>query len=209
MRMDWLPVSAALLLTGALALCLGSFLLPSSEGTQDTLGIVQDQGGQWLTVAVILFIASVCLTLGLPTILTMFERRGRTLGMISGIVLEIGFIGTAGFAMLMVFFRALVVADALRENGLEDATSEAGLTAFLYVWIVGLYLGELLLGIALLRARSTPRWVPIALILHALSFPLASLLPDYLGKAMVLLLVVGFAGIAVQATSPANRRRLA
>ena len=31
--MDWLPVSAALLLTGALALCLGSFLLPASDST--------------------------------------------------------------------------------------------------------------------------------------------------------------------------------
>ena len=38
--MDWLPISAALLVTGALALCLGSFLLPSSDGTGDTLRIV-------------------------------------------------------------------------------------------------------------------------------------------------------------------------
>jgi hypothetical protein len=205
--MDWLPVSAALLLTGALALCLGSFLLPSSDGATDTLKIVQEQGGQWLTVAVILFIASVCLTLGLPSILTLFERRGRSLGMVSAIVLEVGFIGTAGFAMLMVFFRALVVSNALRDNGLDDATSEAGLTAFLYVWIVGLYLGELLLGIALLRAKTTPRWVPLVLILHALSFPVSSVLPEFLGKAMILLLVAGYAGIAIQATSPATRRR--
>jgi hypothetical protein len=205
--MDWLPVSAALLLTGALALCLGVVLLPSSDDATDTLNIVQDQGGQWLTVAVILFIASVCLTLGLPTILTLFARRGRSLGLISAIVLEVGFIGTAGFAMLMVFFRALVVSDALRDNGLNDAASETGLTAFLYVWIAGLYLGELLLGIALLRARTTPRWVPVALVLHALSFTVSSFLPEFLGKAMILLLVAGYAGIAIQATSPASRRR--
>jgi hypothetical protein len=205
--MDWLPVSAALLLTGALALCLGVVLLPSSDDATDTLNIVQDQGGQWLTVAVILFIASVCLTLGLPTILTLFVRRGRSLGLISAIVLEVGFIGTAGFAMLMVFFRALVVSDALRDNGLNDAASEAGLTAFLYVWIAGLYLGELLLGIALLRAKTTPRWVPLALVLHALSFTVSSFLPELLGNAMILLLVAGYAGIAIQATSPASRRR--
>lgn len=207
MRMDWLPVSAALLLTGALALCLGSFLLPSSDGTDETLDLVQQQGSQWMTVAVILFIASVCLTLGLPSILTLFDRRGRALGLISAIVLEIGFIGTAGFSMLMVFFRALVVSHALRDNGLEDATSEPGLTAFLYVWIVGLYLGELLLGIALLRARATPRWVPLALILHALSLVVAPVLPGYLVKATILLLAIGYAGIAIQATSPASRRR--
>lgn len=204
--MDWVPISAALLVTGALALCLGAFLLPSSDGTADTLRIVQHQGGQWLTVAAIFFLASVCLTLGVPAILTLFDRRGWALGMISALMLEVGFIGTAGFAMLMVFFRSLVITDALRDKGLEDASSEAGLTVFLAVWIAGLYLGELLLGIALLRARATPRWVPFALIAHALSFAVSRFLPDMLGKALVLLLVAGFCGIAIQATQPGPRR---
>jgi hypothetical protein len=207
--MDWLPVSAALLLTGALALCLGSFLLPASDDTTDTLRIVEDQGGQWMTVAVIFFLSSVCLTLGLPAILTMFDRRGWTLGMISGIVLEVGFIGTAGFAMLMVFFRSLVVTDAIRDKNIDDIASEAGLAIFLYAWIVGLYLGELLLGIALLRAGTTPRWVAFALILHVLTLPVSGVLPEYVSKATVLLLVAGFAGIAIQATSPRSGRRLA
>jgi hypothetical protein len=207
-RMDWLPISAALLVTGALALCLGTFLLPSSDGTGDTLRIVQDQGGQWLTVAAILFIASVCLTLGLPAILSLFDRRGWALGMVSGVVLEVGFIGTAGFSMLMVFFRSLVITGALRDRGLEDATSEAGLAVFLYVWIVALYLGELLLGLALLRARVTPRWVPLALVAHAVSVVLTPVLPDVVGKALILLLVAGFCGIAIQATAPSTRRRI-
>jgi hypothetical protein len=205
--MDWLPISAALLVTGALALCLGSFLLPSSDGTADTLRIVQDQGGQWLTVAAILFLASVCLTLGVPTILTLFDRRGWLLALVSAIVLEVGFIGTAGFSMLMVFFRSLVLTDALRDQGLEDATSEAGLTVFLYVWIIALYLGELLLGVALLRARATPRWVPLALIAHAVSVPISPYLPELASKALILLLVAGFCGIAIQATAPGTRRR--
>jgi hypothetical protein len=205
--MDWLPISAALLVTGALALCLGSFLLPSSEGTAETLRIVQHQGGQWLTVAAILFLASVCLTLGLPTILTLFDRRGWILALVSAIVLEVGFIGTAGFSMLMVFFRSLVITDALRDRGLEDATSEAGLTVFLVGWVIALYLGELLLGLALLRARATPRWVPLALIGHAASVLVAPVLPDPASKALVLLLVAGFCGIAIQANASTTRRR--
>ena len=207
--MDWLPVSAALLLTGALALCAGGFLLPSSDdgSASETLRIVQEQGGQWMAAAVILFIASVCLTLGLPAIMTLIQRRGWRIGLVAGIVLEIGFIGTAGFAMLMVFFRALVKTDALRGQNFDAVASEAGLAAFLYVWIIGLYLGELLLAIALLRARTTPRWVPVALILHVATFPLGDVLPEYLGKATVLLLVVGFAGIAIQATATPEARR--
>lgn len=206
--MDWLPVSAALLLTGALALCLGAFLLPSTDDAADTLRIVEEQGGRWLAAAAVFFLSSVCLALGIPAILTLFQNRGWVLGMVSVIVLEVGFIGTAGFAMLMAFVRSLVKADALRESGLDAASSEAGLTVFLYVWIAGLYLGELLLAIALLRAGTTPRWVPIALILHVLTLPLSSVLPDALGKASILFLLVGFAGIAVQATSPQHRRRL-
>src|SRR3954453_6285585 len=165
--MDWVPASAALLLTGALALGLGGFLLPSSDSPMDSVRIVQDQGGQWLTVAAILFIASVFLTLGLPAVLTLFWKRGWTLAMVSAVVLEVGFIGTAGFAMLMVFFRSLVVTNAIVDKGINDVASEAGLTIFLYTWIVGLYLGELLLGIALLRGAGAPRWVAYALILHA------------------------------------------
>lgn len=208
--MDWLPVSAALLLTGALALAAGAFLLPATgDGDADsTLRIVQQEGGQWMAAAVILFLASVCLTLGLPAIMTLLQRRGWRIGVVSGVALEIGFIGTAGFAMLMVFFRALVETDALVDKNFDAVASEAGLAAFLYVWIVGLYLGELLLALALLRARTTPRWVPLALILHVATFPLGNVLPEYAGKATVLLLVVGFAGIAIQATSADARRRL-
>src|SRR5262249_10950812 len=106
--MDWLPVSAALLLTGTLALCLGGFLLPQSEDAADSLRIVQQNDGQWMAAAVILFIASICLSLGLPAIMTLFQRRGWAVGVVAALVLEVGFIGTAGFAMLMGFFRALV-----------------------------------------------------------------------------------------------------
>lgn len=204
--MDWLPVSAALLVTGALSLCLGGFLLPQSESPAESLRIVQDQGGQWMAAAVILFIGSICLSLGLPAILTLLQRRGWTLGVIAAIVLEIGFIGTAGFAMLMGFFRALVHTDTIQAQGINDVASDAGLTIFLYTWIAALYLGELLLGLALLRSRTTPRWVPFALIAHVLTFPIADLLPEYLSKATVLLLVLGFAGVAIQAAAPLNRR---
>jgi hypothetical protein len=207
-RTDWLPVSAALLLTGALALCLGGFLLPQSDSSAESLRIVQEQGGQWMAAAVVLFISSICLSLGLPAIMTLLQRRGWTIGVVAAVVLEIGFIGTAGFAMLMGFFRALVNTQTIQAQGLDDVASDAGLAIFLYTWLAGLYLGEVLLAIALLRAGTTPRWVPFALIAHALTFPISGLLPEYLSKATVLLLVLGFAGVAIQAASPQNRRRL-
>ena len=206
--MDWVPVSAALLLTGALALCLGGFLLPQSENAGESLKIVQDKGGQWMAAAAILFVASIFLSLGLPAILTLVQQRGWTVGVIAGIVLEVGFIGTAGFAMLMVFFRALVNTGTIKSRGIDDLASEPGLAIFLYTWIIGLYLGEFLLAFALLRARTTPKWVPLALVAHVLTFPFSDVLPEYLSKATVLFLVVGFAGVAINATSPRGLRRV-
>ncbi|MBB3042198.1 hypothetical protein KM427_22565 [Nocardioides sp. LMS-CY] len=208
MRTDWLPVSAALLLTGALALALGSILLPSSDGTAETLRVVQQRGGVWMAAAAIYFVASVCLTLGLPAIVTLFEHRGRMLGLVSAVVLELGFIGTAGFAMLMVFFRALVETDTIVDGGLDEVAHNTGLLVFLYAWIVGFLAGELLLGIALLRARTVARWIPFALILHVATVLVSTLLPDWFAKATILLFVAGMAGVAIHVTSPAWRHRL-
>ena len=200
-------MSAALLLTGALALCLGSLLLPQGDDAAQSLRIVQEQGGQWLTAAAVLFLSSICLTLGLPAVLSLLQRRGWTLGVVSGVVLEVGFIGTAGYAMLLAFFRTLVVTGTIRSRGIDEISSDLGLLVFLYAWIVGFYLGELLLGLALLRAGTVPRWVPVMFLLHVVALPLATVLPLWASKATVLLLVLGFAGIAVQAGSQQARVR--
>ena len=208
MRLDWVPVSAAALVTGAMALAFASLLSPSSDNSGDTLRIVQQADGRWMVVAVIFFIASVALTLGLPAALSIFPGRGRALSMVAGVVLAVGFLGTAGYSMLMVFFRALVITQAIRDKALEDVTSEAGLTVFLVGWIVAFFLGELLLAIALLRARTTPTWVPVLLLLHVASIFVSRFLPGPLSKATVLLLAVALAGIAIQAvTSDTLARR--
>lgn len=209
MRLDWVPVSAAALLTGAMALTFASLLSPTGDDSGDTLRIVQQQDERWMIVAVIFFIASVALTLGLPAALTLFPRRGRGLGMAAGLVLAVGFLGTAGYSMLMVFFRALVITGALRDKALDDVTSETGLSIFLYGWIVAFFLGELLLALALLRARSTPTWVPVVLLVHVATIFVSNLLPETAGKATVLLLAVGFAGVAIQAVTQDNLQRRA
>lgn len=207
MKTDWVPFSAALLLTGALALALGSLLIPSSDGGADTMRIVEDQGGQWMAAAAIYMVAAVFLTLGLPTALVLLQDRGRTLGLVSAVVLVFGFIGTAGYAMLMVFFRALVKTDTIVGQGIDEVAQDAGLRVFIFAWIVGFVLGELLLGLALHRARTVPRWVPLVLILHVVAVAVSSVLPDPVSKATILLFVAGMAGIAITATStPAGRR---
>ncbi|NYD40557.1 hypothetical protein [Nocardioides panaciterrulae] len=209
MRLDWIPASAAAFVTGAMALTFGSLLMPAGGSTSDTLQVARTQDGRWLAAAVIFFIAAVALTLGLPAVMSLFERRGRGLAMVGTVVLAVGFLGTAGYSMLIVFFRAIALHGGLRGPRLEDIVHDQGLTIFLYGWIAGFYLGELLLAVALLRARVTPRWVPAALIAHVASIVLNPVLPHAVSSALVLLVAVGFAGVAIEAVTRDNNRRRA
>lgn len=212
MRKDWLPISASALVIGVMSLVLGSLLNPSagSKDVGETLRVVEHSGGRWLGMAVMYFIASVALSLGLPALLSLFTTRGRRVGLLAVGVFAVGAIGLAGYAMLMVFFRALVVTDALKTSGqgLEAVTHEAGLTVFLYGWLGAFYLGVVLVAVALFVARSTPRWVPAMFVFFLAMAPFTSTL-GRLGMAVqIMALAVAFTGVAVASVSEEQQRRL-
>jgi hypothetical protein len=209
MRLDWIPASAAAFVTGAMALTFGSLLMPAGSSTSDTLQLARNEDGRWLAAAVIFFLASVALTLGLPAAMSLFERRGRVLGSMAAVVLAIGFLGTAGYAMIIVFFRAIALNASLSSQELDAIVSDQGLTIFLYGWIAAFYVGELLLAVALLRAGNTPRWVSTALLAHVATIVVSSALPHAVSSALVLLVAVGFAGVAIEAVTRDNERRRA
>jgi hypothetical protein len=205
MRVDWVPFSASGLVAGATALSIGALLMPQAEEAQDMLHLVQDEGGRWLAVSLLYFAASVALVIGLPAILTLFDRRGLRTGLTAVGVFTIGCVGIAGFAMLLVFFRALAVTDAIDIDTIDEVSSEPGLAAVLYGWIAAFYLGELLLSIALFKARTTPLWIPVVLLLHVALFPVSSLLPDDAQSLTTLLITVGLCGVGITANQHATR----
>ncbi len=201
MKIDWVPYSAAALVSGSVALAMGGLLMPTIADPADSLRIVLENDGRWLAVSAMYFGAAIAMTLGLPTVLTLLGTRGARRGMLGAALLAVGFIGTAGYAMLLVFFRALALEGAIDEGGgLGILTRDVGLGSFLYVWIAAFYLGELLLAWGLLLARSVPRWVPALLILHVLSLPVSLLLPGKPSSAAVLLVALGFCGIGITAS---------
>ena len=65
--------------------------------------------------------------------------------------------------MLLVFVQALAKQDAVEADGLSAVVGDTGLSVFLWSWAGGFYLGSVLVAIALLVARATALWVPIAL----------------------------------------------
>jgi hypothetical protein len=204
MRSDWVPLSASALVTGAMALVLAFALQPAGVGgdASDALKVVADNTGRWLAISVLLFFASVAMTLGLPTILSLFVRRGRKLAIAGVAVLSVGVLGTSGYAMLMVFFRALAIDNAVRGAPLDSVVHDGGLQIFLYGWVVGFYGGVLMLAVALLRARRTRTWVPVLMIVFVALMPFSSTLGGLTQVVQLFLLAVAFTGIAIAATSP-------
>lgn len=213
MRTDWLPISASALVIGVMSLVLGSLLNPVA-GSQDaaaTLKVVENSGGRWLGMAVMYFIASITLSLGMPALLSLFTTRGRRLGLLAVAVFAVGAIGLAGYSMLMVFFRALVMHDALRAPGptLDAVTHDAGLSTFLYGWIGAFYLGVTLVAIALFVARRTAKWVPFAFLFFLVMAPFTQSFGRLGTAVQIMALAVAFTGVAVASVSVEQQRRLA
>lgn len=202
MKVDWVPYSASALVAGATALAVGSVLMPTSAGeSSQALRIVEQHDGRWLAVAVLYFGAAVALTAGLPAVLTLLENRGARVGLVATGVFAIGCIGTAGYAVLLVLIRALVLSDSIATDAFDALTADVGMGTFLYGWVIAFLAGELLLAVALWRSRTVPRWIPLVLAIHVLTVPLGSLVPEQVGVWAVLLLTLAFAGIGISANN--------
>ena len=208
MRSDWVPLSASALVVGAMCLVLGTLLNPTGADATatETLNAVDQGSARYLAMAVVYVFGSISLTMGLPAVLTLFERRARRFGLIAVAVLSVGTIGTCGFGMLMAFFRALVVNGSLSVDELNGLASEQGLTIFVYGWVAGFYCGILLLALALLAARATSRWVPGLLVLFVLVQPASAQLGRVGTALQVMALALAFTGVATKAVTLQARR---
>jgi hypothetical protein len=208
MQTDWVPLSASALVVGVMALVFGTLLSPlgASEGAE-TIRVVSQESGRTLGMAAMYFIASVAMTLGLPAILTLFRKRASGLGMTAVAVFLIGVIGTSGFALLLVFFRALVLEGNLDSPSLDDAAQDLGLSIFLYGWIAAFFLGLVLLAVALFVARGTPVWVPVLLLVTVALFPVAGPLGKVGQLLQMFAMAVAFTGMAIAAVTKGQTRR--
>jgi hypothetical protein len=211
MRTDWIPLSASALVIGVMALVFGSLLNPAPPDatTAETMRQITVAGGRWLGMSVMYFVASVAMTLGLPALLSLFVTRGRRIGVLAVGVFTVGVIGTCGYAMLLVFFRALVNARAVDDANMQAVTEDAGLSFLLAVWIGGFYLGLLLVAVALFVARRTPVWVPGLIVVFVALFPVAAHIGRVGQVLQVMALAVAFTGVAVAAVNDVHARRAA
>jgi hypothetical protein len=206
-RPDLIVFSASALVVGVMCLVFGSALNPSEPGAGVTAAVrvATDHSGRWLGMAVLWFCASIALTVGLPAILSLFQTRAHRIGIVGVGVMSIGAIGTSGFAMLLVFVQALANNDAIRVTGMDEVVADDGLGIFLWSWATGFYLGSILVAIALIIARTTHLWVPIALLGYVVLRPLDGIVGEVGPIVRQFALVLAFTGIAVAAVSQTQR----
>ncbi len=194
--------SAASLAIGALALLLGALITPTGNPA-DSLGLSESSDGRWLGAACLFLIASFTLTLGLPSAFTLLWRTPK-LGLVALGVFAIGTIATSGYAMLLVFYRALVITGSLTRP-VDHVTSDPGIAGFLAVFVGAFYAGELLLAVALFRAGTVARWIPVVLVAHVAWLALGRVLPEGVVDYGTLLLTAGLCGIAIAANERDSR----
>lgn len=198
--------SASCLVIGAMSLVLAASLNPTPTGADaaPVLEIAMDRDGRWLAMAAALFAGSIALLLGLPTLLTPFTERSRRLGALSVGVFAMGVLGSAGFAMLLVFLRALAQENVLRPGRLPGVMDDVALVVALFAWVAAFYLGTLLMAIALLRARQTALWIPVVLIVVVSCLPVVPMTGRVGQVLQAMLLAIALTGIATSSIWPAS-----
>lgn len=192
----WLPYSAAALASGAVALVLGTLSLPMSSDDMALLQSAQVEGGRWIMAAAAFFFCAVGMGLGLPTFVFALPRRGRRFGYAGTTVLGVATLAMAAYGALLVFFQALAASGIIDESEMVLLGEDPGLRGFTIVFVGSFYLGEVLLAVGMLRARTVPRWVPVLFLAHVAMLPLTGRVPQ-LSAVGAIVVGVAFMGVAV------------
>lgn len=216
MRQEWVPVSAAALVTGVMALVLAQMLNPGGSNSSPAaqLLVAAEYPGRWLAMSILFFGGAAAMVLGMPAVTTLFEYpRGRGLGMTGIAVFVVGCVGVGGLAALMLMFRALaieVLATKAPNAGeidlIRNALRQPGLLVPLYVWVYGFIGGVLLIMLGLFRSKRVPGWVPGLLAGFLAMQIIVPLLGQGTGARIasavgLILLAGGFTGIATNAAA--------
>ena len=197
MSVRWVPYSAGLLATGALAMLCGAILTPTGDASQ-SLRVVEQNDSRYLLVSFMLLLASLFLTLGMPTVYILLRDEAPRLGLVAVGVFAVGTIAMSGYAVLLIFYRALVRSELL-VGPVDEITGDLGIAVFLAVFVGSFYLGELLLAAALWRLRAMPRWVPVLLVLHVGTLALSGVLPTSAQNVATILPTIALCGVAIAA----------
>lgn len=165
-RLTTLPLVLAPALLGAALL---TDITPQADGTRDLLTLIADRPGAWTMGQTLFFLSAVMWFPAGLTLMRLLGRSGRLgrLGRLAG-----GAVAVGGLAILPVdaaglYLRNLAASDIglVQQVALVEAVeSSPAVIAFEIIHIVGLFLGLLIVGVAMLRHRDLPRWAGVLVL---------------------------------------------
>jgi hypothetical protein len=100
---------------------------------------------------------------------------------------------------MLVFFRALVMQTVIDVDQVDRLARDGALVAYMGVFLIAFYLGETLIAVALFRARTVPRWVPMMMLVHVAFMPVVNMLPDFFNTVQAVVIGIALMGTAVSA----------
>ncbi len=196
---NWVPWSAASLVSGAVLLVLGVLTLPLGDDVTELMAALPANGPRWLMGASALILASLGLTLGMPVIAWLLGAKSRAA--LAGLwVWSMGTIGLAALGTMVLVLETVDSVVALDAQQAATLLSDPSLAYFAYVVVGCFLLGELVVALSLARARVVDGWVPGLLVAHVLSTPLVMTWPMALSGVHAVALGVAVMGIASRAT---------
>ena len=178
---------------------LGALAMPPTSEVGQVVEAIKHQDAAWLMASASFFLASVALTMGLPAILTLIPARRQLAGMIGLWIWGVGTIGTSALAAFLILFRATVRVVKITPEQVERLGRDPVLSLSLLFVVGAFYLGELVVGLVLLRSRAIAPWVPVLMLLHVASAPVNQLLPENLQGLQAIVLGVALMGLSVKA----------
>lgn len=180
-------------------LVLGALAMPPTSEVGQVIDAIDTQDAAWLMASASFFLASVALTMGLPAILTLIPVRRQLAGMVGLWIWGVGTIGTSALAAFLILFRATVRVVEISPEQVEQLGRDPVLSLSLLFVVGAFYLGEVVLGLVLLRSRAVPSWAPALLLVHVAVAPFNSMLPGKLQGLQAVLLGVALMGLSVKA----------
>lgn len=184
---------------GAASLFYAAQNLPRPGGEGEVFQHIVDAPDGLLSPSAIILIGAACLTLGLPSVFTLFPDRARS-GVVGLALMALGAMTLAGFAHQLILLRSIVDLRPLSDGDLVALMADQMQGGLLVVAYLFFFVGELGVAWSLSNGCGVPRWIPLALVAHVVT-GIAALPFDlgWLGQVPSVFMAAAFAGIGITA----------
>jgi len=183
-------------LLGIIGNVLNSALFPGNNPHQYVNGL-------WLATALLGFIGSLLLVLGLPGLYARQAEKAGWLGLVGSALTIVAGIMFTGFSVIL-----FLVLPWLAANAPKLAAGDGPPTIFVYILVASLLfaVGGILLGIATMQAGIFSRWagllVIIGAVLNLVAIPLPGIISGIIGTVAFVVFALGVAWIGYALISP-------